>query len=498
MTRDAHHKLSGEKTLLPRTGSSSGDSSGNGAGTPAYMSPEQASELAPTPASDLYSLGATLFKLITGIPPITGESLVDIKARVIDGRIPRPSEIRREVPRSLEAICRKAMSLRPRDRYATALDLAHDVESYLADERVEAYAEPFSQRCSRWLRRYRSAATAAFVGLLLCLVVAGLSSFWLAHAARRETLARRDAEQAQLVAENSRRETLGSSAMFLAKSLAQEIDLRWRIQEAEASSPTLRQLLQAINEQEQAGQPLSDELQLPLQSWLEKRYIANSEALRNPCWCVYSLAGTQVARVPEAASLGRNFQHRDYFHGEGKDLTPEEATARAPIEPLAGKDAYISAVFQSTNTRTLMVTFSVPIWSDPPDQPLRERIGVFALPVELGDFALGSHALVADTRRDQLNQRAGLLLHHPRLRTLSKNDELPYLSNQDLDRSFALRQDRKLATGLSGWTRTNVFDDFIDPIGGQPRLAAIEPVVVRGRNREIGDSGWVVIVIEDE
>ena len=147
------------------------------------MSPEQASELTPTPSSDIYSLGATLFKILTGQPPLTGESLVDIKTKIIDGRIPKPSERQTHVSQPLEAICVKAMALRPQDRYATALELARDVECYLADEPVEAYPESVAVRLGRWLRRNRSAAIVAFAGLASC-VVAGRVCIRLARPRR--------------------------------------------------------------------------------------------------------------------------------------------------------------------------------------------------------------------------------------------------------------------------------------------------------------------------
>ncbi len=61
------------------------------------------------------------------------------------GRFPRPTEIKANVPKSLEAVCLKAMALKPRDRYVTPQDLADDIERYLADEPVKAFPEPFTR-----------------------------------------------------------------------------------------------------------------------------------------------------------------------------------------------------------------------------------------------------------------------------------------------------------------------------------------------------------------
>lgn len=489
VSRDERFRISGEKTLLPKSGSGSSNSSRDGAGTPAYMSPEQASELAPTPACDVYSLGATLFKILTGRPPVAGDSLLDVRTKVIDGKIPRPTELRKDLPKALEAICMKAMALRPRQRYATALDLARDIEHFLADEPIEVHRETAGQRFSRLLRRHRSAAFAAIAGLASCLVIAGFSAFWLARAAHHETLARINSEQSKEQAQVARRDNLGMSAKFLAKSLAYEIDLRWRILESEADSPELRQHLAQVNTETSRG-----ESHEALQRWLEKRYIVNQSAITTACWAVVGIEGTQQARVPEmvggrrAASLGKNYRRRDYFHGEGKDLSEVEVTTREKIPPLANKDVYVSAVFQGSNTNTLMVTFSVPIWSGPPEDPDRHKIGVLCAPVELGDFALGHHALLVDTRQDQLTERKGLVLHHPELGHRSLNDKLHYLADTDLEFAQKLEETKNDEMHLE--------EAFIDPISGQPRLAALEPVVIRGRQTE--RTGWVVVVIDEQ
>jgi eukaryotic-like serine/threonine-protein kinase len=498
VTREARFRVSGEKTLLPQTGSGS-RLSDHAAGTPAYMSPEQASNLAAAPASDIYSLGATLFKLLTGVPPITGDSLPEIRSKILAGKFPKPTALNNTLDSALEGICLKAMSLQPQDRYSTALDLAKDVERYLADEPVEAYAEKRTEKLGRFFRRHRLSTFVALIGLSLCVLLASLSAVWLAAANQSERESRAAAEQ-------SRRENLSTSAMFLAKSVAYEIELYWKVLEAEAESSSLRQLvMQANAEKQQLGvyTPATTE---ELQRWLEKRYIAAGSTTKTLAWVINALDGTQVARVPEAASIGQNFAHRDYFHALGRDLTPEELAQQSPLPPLGDKEVYASAVYQGSNTQTLLITFAVPIWSAPRDEVSRERIGVLAFPVELGEFALGSRAILADTRPDQLRGRAGLILNHVHLGAQGLNEQTPYLLAEDLGRAKQIAADRQTDPMLN-LPRSNIVESFFDPVDQEYHLSAIEPVIIRGRRnftsttdrsrQAFGDTGWVVIAIEE-
>jgi WD40 repeat protein/serine/threonine protein kinase len=105
-------------------------------GTPAFMSPEQAAghhdQLGP--ATDVYSLGATLYCLLTGRPPIGGTSPGEILRQVQQGAIPPVRHVKPDVPAVLDAICRKALALRPEDRYPTPTALVRDLEHWLAEE----------------------------------------------------------------------------------------------------------------------------------------------------------------------------------------------------------------------------------------------------------------------------------------------------------------------------------------------------------------------------
>ncbi|HEY7426671.1 MAG TPA: serine/threonine-protein kinase [Gemmataceae bacterium] len=140
-------------------------------GTPAFMSPEQAagkvSELGP--ATDVYSLGATLYELLTNRAPFQGPMGAVLK-QVERGEWLPPRQVIPSVPPALDAICRKAMSWRPQDRYSSAQALAEDVEHWLADEPVSAYAEPAGARLRRWMRKRPRRVTAALVLLLTAVV----------------------------------------------------------------------------------------------------------------------------------------------------------------------------------------------------------------------------------------------------------------------------------------------------------------------------------------
>jgi serine/threonine-protein kinase len=168
-----------EGPLTPASGSGSATTvAGTAVGTPAYMSPEQAAGRLDVlgPQSDVYSLGATLYHLLSGQPPFAGPDVGAVLRQVQAGDYLPLRQVKPQVPAALAAVCRKAMRLRLEDRYATPAALAQDVERWLADEAVSVHREPWSARLSRWGRRHRglAAGTATAVAVALVSLAVGL------------------------------------------------------------------------------------------------------------------------------------------------------------------------------------------------------------------------------------------------------------------------------------------------------------------------------------
>jgi serine/threonine-protein kinase len=229
----------GEETIAPTSSGSSETQPGSALGTPAYMSPEQARGELNTlgPRSDVYSLGATLYCLLTGKPPFEAEDIGSVLHAVEEGQFSRPTQLDLAIDKALEAVCLKAMATAPEDRYPTPKALADDLDRWMADEPVNAWSEPLSRRAGRWGRRNRTWVTGAAVALLagiigLCTVLAvqTRANTWLKHA------------NANLVAANERERAQFNLAMDAFKLFHSEVSEDLLLKEKQFEKPRIRLL----------------------------------------------------------------------------------------------------------------------------------------------------------------------------------------------------------------------------------------------------------------
>lgn len=169
-----------QNTMLTRTGAI--------VGTPAFMSPEQASAAEQLGAlSDVYALGASLYFLLTGQPPFLGNPTA-VARQVVDADPVQPRVLNPEAPAPLAAICERAMEKEPERRYPSAAALAADLEAYGAGQDVTARTLTSWGRLQRILRRDRrlsAAVTTALVSAGLVLIVSLASAFLFRSQSKR-------------------------------------------------------------------------------------------------------------------------------------------------------------------------------------------------------------------------------------------------------------------------------------------------------------------------
>ncbi len=165
-------------------------------GTPAYMAPEQAEgRRADIDArTDVFGLGAMLYEIMTGQPPFTGENTVEVLSKARRGAVVNPQLIAPDVPPALAAVCRRAMAHQPAERYRSAAELARELQHWLADEPVQAYCEPWSARCLRWMRRHRTAVAIVLAVLVTGSLLSGIGMTVVADARSRAAQAQERAK----------------------------------------------------------------------------------------------------------------------------------------------------------------------------------------------------------------------------------------------------------------------------------------------------------------
>lgn len=151
--------------------------SGDLVGSPSYMSPEQAGgRLSLDRRTDIYSLGATLYELLTRQPPLVGTRRDEVLVKIIHDDPWPPRRLNRQVPSELEIICQKALDKDRQRRYQTAADFSRDLQNYVAGRPISARRTRLLQRTWNWSQR-RPALSAASGGLFFVAILAGYFAY---------------------------------------------------------------------------------------------------------------------------------------------------------------------------------------------------------------------------------------------------------------------------------------------------------------------------------
>jgi len=245
----------------------------HGVGTRGYVAPEVFGDepIVDWPRLDVFALGVILYGILTGrVPRPEVENKASQGSRAIrhpsnedkggTRSVRAPREIDRSIPKALDAICLKAMSPTPSERYATPIDLSNDLERYLANQPVSVVAESWLDHASRWMHNNRKLTVASLLLGSMLAVATGVIAFQqsrysaslaeksqqLSAMLARESQLRREQELASQRAEFQesvarKRESLALRAL---QSYTDAISSNEKLRNTEALAPVRRELLE--------------------------------------------------------------------------------------------------------------------------------------------------------------------------------------------------------------------------------------------------------------
>ena len=220
------------KSLEPDASQMTVSIEGGLTGTLAYMAPEQATgrpdEIGST--ADVYSLGVVLFQLLTGrLPHAPGESTYEFQHRLVETDAPSCRSVKPQLDKEIEALISKALTRNPQQRYASAGELARDIDNYLKGNPLNARPLTFTYLLRRRIAQHRAAFLVGVGVTLICLSVLSYS-YWQTNQAR-QLAEQREVERSQALYASRLREAnhaYEANDIARAKALLAACDPRYR------------------------------------------------------------------------------------------------------------------------------------------------------------------------------------------------------------------------------------------------------------------------------
>ncbi|MBA4188610.1 MAG: hypothetical protein C0467_11470 [Planctomycetaceae bacterium] len=459
-------------------------------GTLFYMAPEQADlKASPDVRWDVYALGAVVYRMFVGEPPYRNpEAVAAIQLPgTLEERLARYRQILAAAPKPtahrsvsgvdalLAAIIEKCLAVNPRDRYPN----------------VQAVLSALDARAAARARKplLLLGGVGPLLVMLVVLLVAGVMF--------RKTMGIAQDEVTARAVEGNR-----FAARAEADRLGREVRTRWLVLEREARAMSLSRLLA---DPKPFGGP-DDERVEKLNTWIRDKHKTWDPILPASIWFINDRFGYQRAAsepVPNkpgefqmaTTNLGKYFGFRDYFHGHWDEFPSAQPPADPALGPKPLTRPHRSRVYRRQNEKspTYVVTYSVPVFDrERPDTP---PVGVLTMSSELvGSTQLRNESgksrdrvvMLIDTRPDEAGRR-GVIVRHPYQEAFRNNP-----------RELPIHTAENLAAFRDGYAA-----NYTDPIGGeyeraQGWLAVAEPVTVPDVANDVQDTGWLMLVEEDQ
>jgi hypothetical protein len=322
-------------------------------------------------------------------------------------------------------------------------------------------------------------------GVMAVVTLAAVAAIgWLAI----QATGRRESVQQALEA---RQHALQVADRFATSEILKEINQRFDILQQLAADEDLRRQMIQIDQS-----PSDKRLWERLQDWLGSRQNDHDRDVPADSWFITDARGTQVARSPTSPdSIGENYAHRDYFHGQGADFVPQPSSFKRITAP------HLSAVYRSTSTGHLKVAFSVPIENGLKGRQ-RKTVGVLAMSVDLGEFNVlekelppGQEVVLIDLRKTTIDDetRRGLVLHHQGKTAYKEGDPPPWIDSALLERI-----EQALAKIDPTSSAGAMLMNYRDPVltGDKPYWGVMRQVIDRRPDEPPRDTNWLVLVQE--